>query len=490
MNRLDPDHCYQALRTHDRRFDGRFFVAVSSTGIYCRPVCPARTPKQANCQFFRHAAAAEQAGFRPCLRCRPELAPGLSTLEMPDQLLLHACRWINAGFLNKHNLQQLAERLGISDRHLRRLFQQHYGVSPLQYVQSQRLLQAKQLLTDTYLPMSDVAAMSGFGSTRRFNSLFQQHYRLTPSQLRTESSMEQPGKKPLQLYLSYRPPCDWQTLLNFLAQRSIAGVEVINDSGYRRTLHWTGPDGPLYGWLHAEPEPDRHRVKLTLSDNLSPVLPDIQRQVRQLFDMDCDPEPIQQQLGPLAAAHPGLRLPSCFDGFEMSVRAILGQQVTVKAAHTLAGRIAQAFGHPIETPWPELTTCFPQAKRIAQLKPEQLAELGIIRQRASAIIALAQALVDGSINLTSLAPVDETLKDLQALPGIGPWTAQYIGMRALAWPDAFPDSDLGVMKAVGSRKRKEILTHAEAWRPWRAYAVMHLWHQPARTDSENRDTML
>ncbi len=485
MKTLDPDHCYQALCSHDRRFDGRFFVAVSSTGIYCRPVCPARTPRRENCHFYQHAAAAEQAGYRPCLRCRPELAPGLSTLDIPDQLLSQACQLINRGFLHQHSLTQLATRLGISDRHLRRLFDQYYGVSPLHYVQSQKLLQAKQLLTDTRLPMVDVAALSGFGSSRRFNSLFQQHYRLTPSQLRQSATAAKASPSQTRLYLSYRPPFDWPAMLAFLQQRSIAGVEQVSDQHYRRTLSWPGPEGVIQGWLCAEPDPARHRLILTCSENLNTVLPALQQQVRQLFDLDCDPQPIATQLGALAQARPGLRLPSCFDGFEMAVRAILGQQITVKAAHTLAGRLAAQFGQPLTTPWPELQCCFPLPANLASLQPEQLAELGIIRQRGKAIIALAQAVDSGSIQLSSLAPVDQTLEQLQALPGIGPWTAQYIAMRALAWPDAFPDTDLGVMKAMGTKRRKEILARAGAWRPWRAYAVIHLWHGATDTTAQD-----
>lgn len=475
MNALDFDHCYQALCSRDRRFDGQFFVAVSSTGIYCRPVCPARTPKPENCQFFRHSSAAEDAGYRPCLRCRPELAPGLSTLELPDQLLAAACRLIQGGYLHQHSLADLAARLGITDRHLRRLFRSYWGVSPSQCVQNMKLLQAKQLLTDTRLPISDVAAMSGFGSSRRLHSLFQERYRLTPGQLRQQSTPTNSDTHTL--YLSYRPPLDSEALLAFLANRSIAGVEQVSEQHYRRTVQLTDNLGQQHnGWLELTPEPDRHRVCLRLSNSLGAVLPELQRRVRRLLDLDCDPQLVNQHLGGLAADRPGLRLPGSFDGFEMSVRAILGQQVTVKAAHTLAGRVAAQFGTPLDTPWPELAFSFPDAVTLAALEPAQLGELGIIRQRAGAIIALAHQVAAGTIDLSPLAPVELTQQQLQALPGIGPWTAQYITMRALAWPDAFPDSDLGVIKALGSRNKREILARAEAWRPWRSYAVMHLWH--------------
>lgn len=487
MNSLDFDHCYQALCSHDRRFDGQFFVAVSSTGIYCRPVCPARTPKRENCQFFQHSAAAEQAGYRPCLRCRPELAPGLSTLELPDSLLSEACRLMTAGYLHQHSLAQLATRLGITDRHLRRLFQQYWGVSPSHYEQNLKLLQAKQLLTDTPLPISDIAAISGFGSTRRLHSLFQQRYQLTPGQLRKQSVLSSDSH--ISLYLSYRPPLDSEALLAFLSMRSIAGVEHIEEQCYRRTFCCNDREGQAHsGWLEITPQPEKHRLQLRLSKSLAAVIPQVQQRVRRLFDLDCDPDLINSQLGPLSTQRPGLRLPGSFDGFEMSIRAILGQQVTVKAAHTLAGRIATQFGTPQTTPWPELSHCFPDAQQIAALEPSQLGELGIIRQRSAAIIALAAAVCRAEIDLSPLAPVQETLQKLQALPGIGPWTAQYIAMRGLGWPDAFPDSDLGVIKALGTKKKREILQHAEAWRPWRGYAVMHLWHgakpEPISTDTE------
>ncbi|MCV6587851.1 MAG: helix-turn-helix domain-containing protein [Marinobacterium sp.] len=491
---LDPQHCYQALCSHDRRFDGQFFVAVRSTGIYCRPVCPARTPKQENCQFYRHAAIAEQAGFRPCLRCRPELAPGLSTLELSDQILYQACHLIRLGYMQQHNLKQLAIRLGISGRHLRRLFQQHYGVTPSEYVRSQRLLQAKQLLTDTRLPLADIAVISGFGSTRRLHSLFQQQYQLTPGQLRRQSAPSSrkgdhsvDEEAALQLSLSYRPPLDWPALLQFLAQRSIAGVEQVDQvqQCYRRTVHWQSAEQQsaeqhYRGWIELHNDNQRYCLRLKLSHSLLPVLPAIQQRARQLFDLDCDPALINTQLQGLAPFNPGLRVPGCMDGFEMAVRAILGQQITVKAAHTLAGRLASAFGTVLETPWPALSCCFPQPSQLATLEASQLAELGIIRQRGRAIIALAQALQQGNLSLNPMAPVDQTLNALQALPGIGPWTAQYIAMRALSWPDAFPDSDLGIIKALEprlrSRKRRDILAFAARWQPWRASAVMQLWH--------------
>ncbi|MBY4677323.1 DNA-3-methyladenine glycosylase 2 [Marinobacterium arenosum] len=477
----DQDACYRALTSRDRRFDGRFFVGVTSTGIYCRPICPVRPPKQANCRFFQYAAQAEQAGFRPCLRCRPELAPGLATVDLTQQLADSAARMMQADPQPGRQMARLAARLGISDRHLRRIFQARFGVSPLQYLQSCRLLLAKQLLSDTDLPVTEIALLSGFGSVRRLNSLFQQQYRLTPTALRKQLANGPAREQNLQLLLSYRPPYDWPQLLAFLSQRIIPGVEAVGQhewQGYRRTISWHHQERTLNGWLQVTPTPEQARLRVEISRTLTPLVAPLLQRVRQLFDLNADPALINERLGELAADRPGLRVPGCFDGFEMAVRAILGQQVSVKAAHTLAGRLVERFGNRLETPFSELDRSFPTAAILAAAAPEQIAELGIVRQRAQAIIQLARSVDSQQLRLNADADIEQTLTQLQALPGIGPWTAQYIAMRALAWPDAFPHTDLGVMKALGSRQPKQLLARAEAWRPWRAYAVMHLWCAP------------
>ena len=464
---LDPDRCYDAFTAHDARFDGRVFVGVRSTGIYCRPVCRVRTPRRAMCSFYASAAAAEAAGFRPCLRCRPELAPGLSAMDAGATLAQAAAGLVDAHLAEALTAASLAARVGISERHLRRLFRAYFGVAPAGYLRTRRLLLAKRLLTDTALPVTEIAAAAGFGSLRALESAFQRHYRMVPSALRrTARPRVSDG---LHFTLAYRPPFDFPRLLDFLAGRSIAGVEQVADGEYRRTVRL----GAHRGWLRVRP--GRAALAVTLSPSLAGVVPVVLAGVRRLFDLDADPLAVAQALGALAAPRPGLRLPGAFEGIEMAVRAVLGQQITVKAARTLAGRFAAAFGAPVETPWSELGIAFPGAERIATLRPSQIAELGIIGRRAELIVALAAAVAEGRLMLSPGAPVQATIAQLQALPGIGPWTAHYIAMRALAWPDAYPEGDYGVRAALGMCSAREARIQAEAWRPWRAYAVMHLW---------------
>lgn len=482
---LEFSACYQALKSRDRRFDGRFFVGVSSTGIYCRPVCPARLPKAENCMFFITAAEAERAGYRPCLRCRPELAPGKAHVDGPDSLLAGACNLIQGGFLETHSILDLSIRLNVTDRHLRRTFRQKLGVTPQQYELSRRLQLARQLIRETALSMTEVALQSGFGSLRAFNAQFQGQYAIRPSDLRKGSGgrnvsasvgvLSQDGAGALELSLGYRPPYDWLRMLGFLSGRIIPGVESVTCGVYRRTVECLSGGAVHRGWLEVIPDERNHRLRMRISRSLGDCVVPVMRRVRALFDLDCDPSQVVAQLGALAEEAPGVRLPGAFDGFEMSVRAILGQQVTVKAAHTLASRVAYRFGAEVETPFAELTRCFPAPSILSGVPPSQLGELGIVRQRCTAILALAHAVVQGDIDLSPMASVEKTLQLLVRLPGIGPWTAQYIAMRALGWPDAFPDNDLGIIKAMGTSDRKEILGRAELWRPWRGYAVMHLW---------------
>jgi AraC family transcriptional regulator of adaptative response / DNA-3-methyladenine glycosylase II len=467
---LDTQRCYQALQTHDARFDGRFFVGVASTGIYCRPVCRAKTPRMANCRFFPSAAAAESDGFRPCMRCRPELAPGNAAVDAGARLVQAAAGLIEDGLLVEGGVEELAGRLGVTDRHLRRVFRAELGVSPVQFVQTQRLLLAKRLLTDTAMPVTDVAMASGFGSLRRFNTLFRTRYRLRPTDLRKAAGkVTQPGM--LEFSLSYRPPLDWDALLAFLGRRTIAGVEHVEDGIYLRTARV----GTHTGWIAVMPDGSRSALRVAVSGSLSHAVPPVLARVKRVFDLGCDPERIAAALGPLARRRPGLRLPGTFDGFEAAVRAILGQQITVRAAHTIAGRFAAAFGEPVEAPHAALRFAFPSVARVAALAPTDIAEIGVVRARATAIIAVATALNDGRLRLDPGADVDATLRALRELPGIGEWTAQYLAMRALGWPDAFPHTDYGVLKALDEKNPKRALAHAEQWRPWRAYAVIHLW---------------
>lgn len=466
MEPLDPLACYEALRTHDARFDGHFFVGVRSTGIYCRPVCPAKTPRQENCTFYSHAASAEHAGFRPCLRCRPELAPGNAPMDATADLVRRAVSRIEDGALTGGSVARLAEELGVSERHLRRTVERALGVSPLALAQTQRLLLAKRLLTDTDLPVTQIAFASGFSSVRRFNHVFQERYRLTPSALRNTTGRD---THPLIVLLGFQPPLAWDALLGFLEGRTLTGIETIEDGNYRRTVRL----GEHTGWLRVAAG-ERH-LEVTLSPSLALVLPPTLARIKRLFDLTANPHAIAERLGELAADCPGLRVPGTFDGFEMATRAILGQQVSVKAATTLARRFVAALGEPLATPFPDLTHLSPTASQVAQTPVHRLTELGILETRARSIVALAQAVTEGRLDLEPGATLDTTLATLVSLPGIGEWTAQYIAMRALAWPDAFPHTDLGIKKALGLTAPKAILAHAERWRPWRAYAVMHLW---------------
>ena len=467
---LDSNQCYRALLTHDARFDGRFFVGVGTTRIYCRPVCTAKTPHQRNCKFFPSAAAAEAEGFRPCLRCRPELAPGYAAVDANRRLAQSAARLIEDGRLQDASLADLATALEVTDRHLRRVFQEEFGVAPVEYAQTQRLLLAKRLLTDTDLSILDVAMASGFASLRRFNDLFRKRYRMTPGDLRRTNPSREPVER-LAFDLAYRPPYDWAAMLAFLERRAITGVEAVDGKRYRRTIR----NGKAHGWIEVAPSPRRAALRVVVSASLAPKLPAVLARVKSLFDLACRPDEIAEALGPLAADHPGLRLPGAIDGFEIAVRAILGQQVTVKAATTIAARFAKAFGTPVETPHAGLERLFPKAGEIAKLEPSKIAELGIIAARARAIVELARAIEGATLDLEPTANVESTIAALEQLPGVGPWTAQYIAMRALAWPDAFPHPDVAVLKAMKQSKPRAALEGAEAWRPWRAYAVLHLW---------------
>jgi len=465
---LHPDRCYDAFVAHDARFDGRVFVGVRSTGIYCRPVCKVRTPRRAMCDFFPSAAAAEAAGFRPCLRCRPELAPGLSAMDASMTLAHAAAQLIDLHLAEPLSVASLAARVGVTDRHLRRLFQDHFGVAPADFLRTRRLLLAKRLLTDTGLPITEIALAAGFGSLRALQVAFARHYRMPPSSLRKGATRPSANAE-LRFELAWRPPFDYARLVGFLAGRTIDGVESVVGEVYRRTVRL----GAHTGWLSVAP--GKAALVVSLSPSLAPVVPAVLTGVRRLFDLDADPVAVSQALGELAAARPGLRLPGAFDGMEMTVRAVLGQQITVKAARTLAGRFARAFGEPIDTPWPEVRTVFPAPAQIAGLPHERIAEQGVIARRAQAIVALAGEVAAGRLRLSPGAPVEETMARLQAVPGIGPWTAHYIAMRALAWPDAFPEGDYGVRAALGMCSAAQARGRAEAWRPWRAYAVMHLW---------------
>jgi AraC family transcriptional regulator of adaptative response / DNA-3-methyladenine glycosylase II len=479
---LTPDQYYQAVLTRDPRFDGRFFVAVRTTRIYCRPICRVKTPLKKNCRFYPHAAAAEAAGYRPCKRCRPELAPGNSSMDAGSQLARSTAQLINQDFLADHSLEDLAQKLGVTDRQMRRVFHEEFGVSPVEFWQTQRLLLAKQLLTDSRMPVTTVAFASGFQSLRRFNALLKQRYRLSPTDLRKTHSTETPKNlTDFKFRLTYRPPFDWPRILNFLSNRAIPGVEsVTTKSGgaYQRTVRIQRHDKQLLGHIQVTHEPDRNMLAVRLSDSLLPACATIIERIKRLFDLAADPQIIDAALRTLKGARPGLRLPGSFDTFEMATRAILGQQISVVAARTLAARLAQRFGDKLPGPTPSLTHVFPTAKQIAKARTTELHQLGILPRRAQTLIALAKAISTNKLSLEPGRRIEDTLDALAKIPGIGHWTAQYIAMRALNWPDAFPHTDLGIRKALNETDNTKILAKAEKWRPWRAYAAIHFWTQP------------
>jgi AraC family transcriptional regulator of adaptative response / DNA-3-methyladenine glycosylase II len=483
---IDPKAAYSALKSHDPRFDGVFYVGVTSTGIYCRPVCPVKTPQLKNCLFFESAEAAEKASFRPCLRCRPELAPGHAPVDNAHRIAHQISHRIDEGMLDDGaGLEEIAAQFEISSRQLRRIVQKELGVSPIELVQTRRLLLAKQLLTETKLPVTEIAFASGFSSLRRFNDAFSSQYRMPPTRLRKEAANEEhqtaidaAGTSTLQL--SYRPPYDWDGVLEFLKARMIKDVELVTSEGYARTVRL----GKHTGWIKVTHAPEKHALMVEFTHSLAPVLPTLLGRLRNLFDLTARPDLIAAHLmrdKTLKAAvkkNPGLRVPGAFDGFELVIRAILGQQITVKAATTIACRFADAFGEKFETPFPGLTRLSPLASRVSRASVDDVAKLGIVSARSKTIIAIAQAFHSGSLKLDAGANPDTTIAQLVALPGIGPWTAHYIAMRALRWPDAFPKEDIAVRNNLGGVSAKQAEELSQAWRPWRSYAVMHVWRNP------------
>ena len=480
---LDPDAAYKVLQAHDARFDGRLFIGVTSTRVYCRPVCRVKLPQRRNCRFYVNAASAERDGFRPCLRCRPEQAPGLSLTDSPTVLAQHAAQLLNQAAHDGDEvaLPAVAARLGVTDRHLRRIFLAAHGVTPIDYLTTQRLLLAKQLLTDTALSVTDVALAAGFGSQRRFNAAFAERYRLSPTGLRRaqrSSNAMAPRDAVVgpALRLGYRPPYDIEGVIGYFAARAVAGVETIDQPSHtlRRTLAFAHQGQACAGWLALRFIAERHEIEAVVSPSLAHALGAVVQRLRQGLDLDADPVPIDAALTALPGV-PGIRVANGFDGFEIATRVILGQQVTVAAARTLTRRLVEALGEPIATPFADLNRLFPTAERLAQATPDAIGRLGIVRQRVGALQALAREVCAGRIVLNRGAPLASTLDALRALPGVGEWTVQLIAMRALAWPDAFPASDIGVMNALGTRDAKAVAEQSQAWRPWRSYAVMRLW---------------
>ncbi|MFL6465035.1 MAG: AlkA N-terminal domain-containing protein [Bryobacteraceae bacterium] len=483
MKSLTSEACYRAIQTRDARFDGRLFVGVTSTGIYCRPVCPARTPKFEHCRFFVSAAAAQAAGFRPCLRCRPETAPDVASWRGTSNTVSRALALIAEGGLDgDENVEALAARLGVGERQLRRLFQKHLGASPMAVAQTRRVLIAKQLLHETQLPVTQVALAAGFGSVRRFNETFHALFGRPPSALRRKSLRSGDAEAPITLLLRYRAPYDWDTMLAYLAARAIAGVECVERGVYRRT---TVTDG-VCGTVEVAHAAARNSLQVTIRVPGVRTLPAIVARVRRAFDLGADITSIGSHLArdpllaPLVAQRPGLRAPGAWDGFELAVRAVLGQQITVEAARQLANRLVTLCGSPLrgESRRDQRLTClFPSADCLANA---DLAALGMPASRRAALQALARAALAEPRLLESHGTQEDVLARLRSIPGIGAWTAEYIALRAWREPDAFPASDVGLLRgAAGLMDVRptpaSLLDRAEPWRPWRAYAAQHLW---------------
>ncbi len=562
---LDRPSCYRALTARDARFDGVFFVGVTSTRIYCRPVCRAKTPREGNCRFFSNPAAAERAGFRPCLRCRPELAPGNAPVDAGAVLAERATRAIAAGALNGSSVEALAASLGVTGRHLRRSVVQHLGVSPIELATTHRLLLAKRLLHETALPVGQVAFAAGFDSLRRFNAAFRARYRLTPATLRREAeattgdrvgvvggaarrptrgsdraaegvtprrasgkastshqplatedgaAAAAPDADEVVLTLDYRPPLHWRALLDFLAARAAPGAESVSEGRYAATVMLpialstddtvplpVGGTVSVTGHVVVElRERDERRARRSataaagpardglivarISSSLVPALMPLLARLRDLLDLDANPDVIARHLVragvvPTVADFAGVRIPGTLDGFALAVRAILGQQVSVRGATTVMGRLVERFGEPYASTQPSLTRLMPTAEGLARLTTADIATLGMPGARADAVLALARAVASGGLSLASGGDIGRTIKALTALPGIGDWTAHYIAMRALRWPDAFPANDLVLRRVAGNLTAAQLLKRAESWRPWRAYAAMHLWRSAA-----------
>lgn len=474
---LPPDAAYAALQAHDARFDGRLYVGVTSTGVYCRPVCRVRLPRRENCRFFPTAAQAEAAAFRPCMKCRPELAPRAlpwTTTDASRTLAQQAAAWLDACDDADASVEDLARHLGITSRHLRRIFQAEHGVSPLQYLQTRRLLLAKALLTDSVLPVQEVAYAAGFASLRRFNAAFVEHYRLQPTALRRAGREGGPAAAS-RLRLAYRAPYDVDGVLAFLAPRAVAGVEVVAARSVTRSLALTHAGQRHAGWVSVSFE-RAGEVSVALSPSLWPAVGSLLPLLRRWLDLDADPDAIAAALG--EGAVPGQRLPGCVDRFELAVRAVLGQQVTVAAARTLAGRFVERFGEPLTDAPEGCGRLFPTPERIAVATRDDIASLGIIGRRADSLIALAQAWPTLAFARRDGTP-EAAAEALTQIPGIGPWTAGYMLMRGWSWPDAFPPGDVVLRKALSGNgpplAPKAYLAAAERYRPFRSYAVLHLW---------------
>jgi len=490
-----PDRatCVRIFASRDARYDGRLFVGVKTTGVYCRPICRVRAPKPVNCVYFTSAAAAQAAGFRSCLRCRPETAPTLWAWNGTSTTVDRALGLIASGALDDEQVGGLATRLGIGERHLRRLFAEHLGTTPIAVVQTRRVLFAKKLITDTSLPMTQIALASGFSSVRRFNEAMRAVYKRPPTELRRARTAPPGAGEGVTLALAYAGPYDWPATMAWLGARAVGGVEAVyGDGRYVRSISLDGDAGTI----EITPVPERSQLRATIRFPKVAALLAIVDRVKRIFDLDADLVTIEEalaadpRLAPLLAQRPGLRVPGAWDGYELAVRAVLGQQITVGAASSLAARLVRRFGRPLP---PQLQVegvdlVFPAPERLAEA---DIASLGMPRARAEAVRAVARAAAEDPRYFAPSHDLAGSIERLCRLPGVGEWTAHYIAMRALREPDAFPAADIGLMRALATGalrpSARQLSAIAEAWRPWRAYAALHLWAADAEAASARRN---
>ncbi len=491
ISKIDREIYYEAMLSRDPRFDGLFFAGVTSTGVYCRPICPAPKPQFKNVVFYSSSAGAEKDGFRPCKRCRPDASPGAPSWPGTSTVVARALKFINDGFLESYRVQDLSNNLGVSDRHLRRLFMMHLGASPQAVLLTRRLDFARKLIDETTAAMTEVAFASGFESIRRFNDAIKKRFRQSPSELRKEA-----GKNPhrhhhpnsITIKLQFRPPFDWPALLQFLKIRQIGGVEVVEDNRYCRSILFNKKNPGFFSVTR--PDPAAAFLELTLHTPFTAKLMLIVERVRRIFDLGADPLFITQHLKKDAAlaavidAQPGLRIPGSWDNFEIAVRAVIGQQVSIQAANTIMSRMVRKYGTALnDSPYPGITHLFPAAETLADA---DLTGIGLPGKRAATVRILARQAASREVILDGFVQPEIVKESLMKIPGIGAWTTQYIAMRALREPDAFPDTDLAIARELQAMKQEDEITAAEEvnrpeiWRPWRAYAAMYLWRKYAR----------
>lgn len=477
---LTPEVAYKIFENRDRRFDGLIFIGVITTGVYCRPICPAPHPKFSNCEFFPSAMLAEQSGFRPCLRCKPERSPNSYLADDISPAVYSAIQMIEYAISKDWTLAELASHLEISERHLRRMFTEELGVTPIQYLQSIRLLRAKQLLGDTNMPITQIAFASGFKSLRRFNETFKDRYNLTPSAIRkrTTNEGEKVEPKVLQLKCGFRTPYDWDHIVSYFNGRSAHGAELVHKGIYYRTVQID----KYKGWISvALSKKDKH-LSIQISYSLHPVVSVIITRIKRQFDVHANPLQINKQLGtdPVLRKrienNPGLRSPGAFNPFELLIRVILGQRISVKAATTLMNRFVSTFGQPFPTPIPKLSRLSPSPEVVAKADPGAIAALGMPLKRAQTIVEVAKVFESGKLDFLTDTNISKIKSELMKIPGIGPWTVEYMLMRGVSWPDAFPSTDLGIQKALKTKNKSEIESIGKKWQPYRSYATHHLWN--------------